>query len=119
MRSTHGCILTPHGIIRYTSAMINTTIAHYKITAKLGQGGMGEVYRATDTKLDRDVAIKILPESFAGDRNRIVRFKREAKTFATLLLRPSHWQKGHFIARFGTEYYQHCEVHPTLLFFRK
>ena len=51
--------------------MLNTTIAHYKIIAKIGKGGMGEVYRATDTKLDRDVAIKILPESFAGDRNRI------------------------------------------------
>ena len=64
--------------------MINKTIAHYKITSKLGQGGMGEVYRATDTKLDRDVAIKILPESFAGDKNRVARFKREAKILATL-----------------------------------
>ena len=45
---------------------------------------MGEVYRATDTKLDREVAIKILPESFAGDRNRVARFKREAKVLATL-----------------------------------
>ncbi|MCH8219577.1 MAG: serine/threonine protein kinase, partial [Planctomycetes bacterium] len=64
--------------------MINTTIAHYKITSKLGEGGMGEVYRATDTKLDRDVAIKILPQSFAGDKNRVARFKREAKVLATL-----------------------------------
>lgn len=64
--------------------MANQTIAHYKITAKLGQGGMGEVYRATDLKLDRDVAIKILPESFAGDRDRIARFEREAKVLAAL-----------------------------------
>ncbi|MBM3300399.1 MAG: hypothetical protein FJY85_10630 [Deltaproteobacteria bacterium] len=49
--------------------MINQTIAHYKITSKLGQGGMGEVYRTTDTRLNRDVAIKILPESFVGDQN--------------------------------------------------
>ena len=64
--------------------MIGTTIAHYKITAKLGQGGMGEVYRATDTKLDREVAIKVLPQSFAENKERLARFEREAKTLATL-----------------------------------
>ena len=64
--------------------MINTTIAHYKITAKVGKGGMGEVYRATDTKLDRDVAIKILPEPFARDKKRLARFSREAKALAAL-----------------------------------
>src|SRR5688572_5162415 len=56
----------------------------YKILAPLGAGGMGEVYRATDTKLDRNVAIKILPEAFAQDAERLARFKREAKTLASL-----------------------------------
>jgi serine/threonine-protein kinase len=60
------------------------TIAHYRITSKLGEGGMGEVWRATDTKLGRDVAIKILPESFAQDADRLARFQREAQVLASL-----------------------------------
>ena len=60
------------------------TIAHYRITAKLGEGGMGEVWRATDTKLSRDVAIKILPEAFAADADRLARFTREAQVLASL-----------------------------------
>ncbi len=64
--------------------MVGTNISQYQITAKLGQGGMGEVYRATDTKLDREVAIKVLPKSFASDKERLARFEREAKTLATL-----------------------------------
>ena len=66
------------------TAMLNTTIAHYKVTAKLGQGGMGEVYRATDTKLGREVAIKVLPASFATDKERLARFEREARALAQL-----------------------------------
>ena len=64
--------------------MIGQTIAHYRITAKLGEGGMGEVYRATDTKLGREVALKILPEHFAQDADRMARFTREAQVLASL-----------------------------------
>src|SRR6516225_4259206 len=60
------------------------TIAHYRITTKLGEGGMGEVWRATDTKLGREVAIKILPPAFAADSGRMARFEREAKVLASL-----------------------------------
>src|SRR6476619_585819 len=60
------------------------SIAHYRIVAKLGEGGMGTVYRATDTKLNRDVAIKVLPEAFAQDANRMTRFAREAQVLASL-----------------------------------
>jgi serine/threonine protein kinase/Tol biopolymer transport system component len=56
----------------------------YEVTAKIGAGGMGEVYRARDTRLDRDVALKILPEAFASDPERLARFEREAKTLAAL-----------------------------------
>jgi len=64
--------------------MIGTTLAHYRITAALGAGGMGEVWRATDEKLGREVALKVLPEEFAKDPNRMARFEREAKVLASL-----------------------------------
>ena len=64
--------------------MIGKSIAHYTITEKIGAGGMGEVYRATDTKLKRDVALKVLPESFTQDPQRMARFTREAQVLASL-----------------------------------
>ena len=64
--------------------MIGSTLAHYRITAALGAGGMGEVWRATDEKLGRDVALKVLPADFAADPERLARFEREAKVLASL-----------------------------------
>src|SRR5213079_305500 len=61
-----------------------TRLGAYEITAAIGAGGMGEVYRARDTKLNRDVAIKVLPEVFAADPERLARFTREAQTLASL-----------------------------------
>src|SRR5262245_5978169 len=61
-----------------------TRLGPYEIVAPIGSGGMGEVYRATDTNLGRDVAIKVLPEAFAQDPERVARFEREAKTLAAL-----------------------------------
>jgi serine/threonine protein kinase len=65
-------------------AMIGKTLAHYEITSLLGRGGMGEVYKAKDQKLGRHVAIKVLPEEFAKDADRVARFQREAKLLASL-----------------------------------
>jgi eukaryotic-like serine/threonine-protein kinase len=59
-------------------------IAHYRLAEKIGEGGMGEVYRARDTKLGRDVALKILPQALAHDRQRMARFEREAQVLASL-----------------------------------
>ena len=61
-----------------------TQLGPYEITAPLGAGGMGEVYRATDTKLKREVAIKVLPDDVAGDSERLARFEREAHVLASL-----------------------------------
>ena len=63
---------------------IGRTISHFRIVEKIGVGGMGEVYQAKDTKLGRDVAIKVLPEEFAREADRVARFQREAKLLASL-----------------------------------
>src|SRR5262245_6479236 len=66
------------------SITIGTKLGSYEITAPIGAGGMGEVYRARDMKLKRDVALKVLPEEFAGDPGRMLRFQREAEVLASL-----------------------------------
>ena len=68
-----------------------TTLGPYTVIAKIGEGGMGEVYRARDTKLDRDVALKVLSDSFTSDPDRLARFEREAKLLASL----NHANIGH------------------------
>ena len=68
-----------------------TTLGSYSVNAKIGEGGMGEVYRARDTKLDRDVALKVLPQAFTDDPDRLARFEREAKVLASL----NHPNIGH------------------------
>jgi serine/threonine protein kinase len=60
------------------------SIGHYRIVSKVGEGGMGAVYRATDTRLNREVALKVLPPEFAGDAARMSRFEREAQVLASL-----------------------------------
>src|SRR5262245_50563315 len=64
--------------------MVGTRLAHYEIRGHIGSGGMGDVYLATDTKLDRSVAIKFLPEAFSHDTERVARFQREARVLASL-----------------------------------
>ena len=75
-------------------------VGPYEIVALIGSGGMGEVYRARDTQLDRDVAIKILPDAVAGDPDRLMRFEREAKTLATL--NHPHIAQIHGLEHLGT-----------------
>ncbi len=70
---------------------VGSRLAHYDVTALIGEGGMGQVYRARDTKLDRDVALKVLPQAFTDDPDRLARFEREAKVLASL----NHPNIGH------------------------
>jgi DNA-binding winged helix-turn-helix (wHTH) protein len=78
----HG--LEPDSLIAAANDLTGQTISHYRIASKLGEGGMGEVWRATDTKLNREVAIKILPEVFSRDAPCLARFQREARLLASL-----------------------------------
>src|SRR5262249_48125797 len=64
--------------------LIGTTVSHYRIQDKLGVGGMGEVYRARDSKLNREVALKVLPDALAQSPERMARFQREARALAAL-----------------------------------
>ncbi len=66
------------------SLTLGSRIGQYEIRSLIGAGGMGEVYRARDTKLNRDVALKVLPDSFANDSDRLARFQREAQVLASL-----------------------------------
>ncbi len=70
---------------------VGSRLGHYDVTALIGEGGMGQVYRATDTTLDRDVALKVLPDAFTADPDRLARFEREAKVLASL----NHPNIGH------------------------
>jgi serine/threonine protein kinase len=63
---------------------LGSRLGVYEVTSEIGAGGMGQVYRATDTALGRQVAIKILPDAFASDPDRLARFEREARTLASL-----------------------------------
>ena len=74
---------------------LGTTLGPNEVTAKIGEGGMGEVYRARDTKLDRDVALKVLPQAFTDDPDRLARFEREAKVLASL----NHSNIGHIYGK--------------------
>src|SRR4051794_21316258 len=77
-------------------------IGSFEILARLGAGGMGEVFRARDTKLGRDVALKVLPELFAADVERLARFQREAQVLASL-------NHPHIAAIYGLEHVDSCQ----------
>jgi serine/threonine protein kinase len=67
-----------------------TRLGVYEVTAQIGEGGMGQVFRAHDPRLNRDLALKILPDSFANDPDRLMRFTREAQTWQPSIIPTSH-----------------------------
>jgi serine/threonine-protein kinase len=73
-----------HQVKKISNQLTGHTLSHYFVKEKIGEGGMGVVYRAEDTNLNRQVAIKVLPEMFSGDPERLARFEREAKLLASL-----------------------------------
>src|ERR1043166_8444388 len=81
---TCGVLIESDGNEVPVTVMIGTKLAHFTVTAHLGSGGMGDVYQATDSKLGRSVAIKLLPETFTLDTERAARFEREARVLASL-----------------------------------
>ncbi len=70
---------------------VGTRLGHYNVSSLIGEGGMGQVWQATDTQLNRQVALKILPDAFADDSDRLARFQREAQVLASL----NHPNIGH------------------------
>src|SRR5450759_621567 len=85
-----------------------TRLGPYEILSPLGAGGMGEVYRARDTRLGRDVAVKVLPQAFAGDPDRLARFEREAR--AASALSDPHIVSVYDVGREGKTHYFVCEL---------
>ena len=83
-RQSRGDRRRADGQRRHVSVLVGPPLGAYQVQARLGAGGMGEVYRARDTKLGRDVAIKILPRAFTSDPERLARFEREARMLAAL-----------------------------------
>ena len=83
MTNPVGTFVPPYNLVT-VSHTPGSSLGPYEVTALLGEGGMGQVWRATDTTLGRQVAIKVLPEAFAADPERLARFEREAKTLASL-----------------------------------
>ena len=84
VRQTGSAGRTARIILRTLALTSGTRLGVYEVTAQIGEGGMGQVYRATDTALGRQVAIKLLPDAFASDTERLARFEREARTLASL-----------------------------------
>ena len=75
---------TPEGIDAQSTHSRGSLINHYRIVGLIGKGGMGEVYRALDTRLNREVAIKVLPTAFVQDHDRFTRFEQEARAASSL-----------------------------------